>query len=195
MVLKYEPLAKCFQELRSQNPPAPVIGLTPRGVRFSQNLAKELAVLPRIILVCGRYEGFDERVLPEFDLQLSIGDYVLTGGEIAAMAVVDAISRMIHGTVGRMESVEQDSFFEGQLDHPQFTRPSSVSGGQVPQILQDGNHAKIEDWRRERAFVLTAMKRPDVFARLDISDEDKERIQRAVQGTDVPDGPNCKMNL
>ena len=181
MVLKVEPMLRCLEDLRFQGVPAPVIGLTPRGVPFTQKTAQELAALPRVILVCGRYEGFDERILPEFDLQLSIGDYVLTGGEIAAMVVVDALSRMIPGTVGCGDSVVQDSFFEGPLDHPQYSRPAATNWGRVPELLQEGHHAKIEDWRRERALVLTAVKRPDVFARLDISDQDRQRIQRAVR--------------
>ena len=114
-----------------------VIGLTPQGMPLNQCLVKELALFDRIILVCGRYEGFDERIINEFDFQLSIGDYVLTGGEIAAMTVVDAVSRMIPGTVGCEESVIQDSFYEGILDHPQYTRPANWEGLLVPDILQN----------------------------------------------------------
>ena len=119
MVFKPDPMVRCINDIRKLGVVAPVIGLTPQGIPLNQKIVKELATLDRIILVCGRYEGFDERIVHEFDLQLSIGDYVLTGGEIAAMTIVDAISRMIPGTVGCHKSVEQDSFYEGLLDHPQ----------------------------------------------------------------------------
>ena len=125
MVFKPAPLVNCIRDVRKKGIHAPVIGLTPQGMPLNQCLVKELALFDRIILVCGRYEGFDERIINEFDFQLSIGDYVLTGGEIAAMTVVDAVSRMIPGTVGCEESVIQDSFYEGILDHPQYTRPAN----------------------------------------------------------------------
>ncbi len=140
-------------------------------------LVRQLAEFDRLILVCGRYEGFDERIIHEFDLQLSIGDYVLTGGEIAAMTVVDAVSRMIPGTVGRQESVEQDSFYQGLLDHPQYTRPATWEGLAVPQVLQDGNHAHITSFRHCRSLLTTAVSRPDVFAVADLSEEDRDSLQ------------------
>lgn len=177
MVLKPAPLVNCLRDVRRLGPAGPVIGLTPQGVKLNQQIVKELAGFARIILVCGRYEGFDERIIHEFDLQLSIGDYVLTGGEIAAMTVVDAVSRMIPGTVGRQESVEQDSFYEGLLDHPQYTRPAVWGGLEVPKILQDGNHAHIEKFRTGRSLLTTAVNRPDVLAVADLSEEDREAFQ------------------
>ncbi|MDD2998914.1 MAG: tRNA (guanosine(37)-N1)-methyltransferase TrmD [Erysipelotrichia bacterium] len=177
MVLKPAPLVACLRDVRRLGSSAPVIGLTPQGLPLDQTLVKELAGFERIILVCGRYEGFDERIVHEFDLQLSIGDYVLTGGEIAAMAVVDAVSRMIPGTVGSHESVEQDSFYEGLLDHPQYTRPAAWEGLKVPKVLQDGNHAHIEKFRHCRSLLTTAVSRPDVFAAANLSEKDREALQ------------------
>jgi tRNA (guanine37-N1)-methyltransferase len=181
MVLKPGPLINCLNEVRAAAQPAPVIGLTPQGVRFDQQAARQLAHYERIILVCGRYEGFDERIINEFDLQLSIGDYVLTGGEIAAMAIVDAVSRMIPGTVGRQESVEQDSFFDGLLDHPQYTRPATWEGQTVPAVLQQGNHAAIEKWRKARSLLNTAVNRPDVFRTAGLDDKDRNEFQQLLK--------------
>jgi tRNA (guanine37-N1)-methyltransferase len=177
MVLKPDPLISCLRDIRTADVPAPVIGLTPQGVNFTQKAARQLAEFERIILVCGRYEGFDERIVAEFDLQLSIGDYVLTGGEIAAMTVVDAVSRMIPGTVGRKESVEQDSFYDGLLDHPQFTRPATWENKKIPAVLQEGNHALINSWRRQHSLLSTAVSRPDVFATADLSETDRQLLQ------------------
>ncbi len=180
MIFKPSPLVNCIRDVRKLSIPAPVIGLTPQGASLNQDLVKELAKFDRIILVCGRYEGFDERIIHEFDFQLSIGDYVLTGGEIAAMTVVDAISRMIPGTVGCQDSVIQDSFYEGMLDHPQYTRPSIWEELEVPKVLQNGNHALINKYRRSRSLLTTAVSRPDVFVSTDLSDSDKEIFQELI---------------
>lgn len=177
MVLKPAPLVNCLRDVRQLASPGPVIGLTPQGLPLTQQLVKELATFDRLILVCGRYEGFDERIISEFDLELSIGDYVLTGGEIAAMTVVDAVSRMIPGTVGRQESVEQDSFYEGLLDHPQYTRPATWEGLEVPAVLQEGNHAGIVEFRHCRSLLTTAVSRPDVFAAAKLTDSDRASLQ------------------
>jgi tRNA (guanine37-N1)-methyltransferase len=177
MVFKPTPLVNCIRDVRKADIPAPVIGLTPQGAQLNQTLVKELATFDRIILVCGRYEGFDERIIHEFDFQLSIGDYVLTGGEIAAMAVVDAVSRMIPGTVGCEDSVKQDSFYDGFLDHPQYTRPSNWEGLEVPAVLQEGNHALINKYRRSRSLLNTVLNRPDVFATTKLDDSDKDVLQ------------------
>jgi tRNA (guanine37-N1)-methyltransferase len=177
MVFKPTPLVNCIRDVRKASIPAPVIGLTPQGAKLDQSLVKELANFDRIILVCGRYEGFDERIIHEFDFQLSIGDYVLTGGEIAAMAVVDAVSRMIPGTVGCEESVIQDSFYDGFLDHPQYTRPATWEGLKVPSVLKEGNHALINKYRRSRSILNTIVNRPDVFSDAEFNDSDKEIFQ------------------
>ncbi len=180
MVLKPGPLAAALTALRQDGLPAPVIGLMPQGLPFDQTMARELARLPRVILVCGRYEGFDERILPEFDLQISIGDYVLTGGEFPAMVVVDALSRMIPGTVGDPDSVREDSFYDGTLDHPQYTRPATWQARGIPAVLRDGHHSRITDWRRGEALWRTAAHRPDLFRQLDLAPRDRALLQDAL---------------
>ena len=185
MVFKPKPLVSCIRDVRKLDVPAPVIGLTPQGVRLNQNLVKELAKFDRLILVCGRYEGFDERILHEFDFQLSIGDYVLTGGEIAAMTVVDSVSRMIPGTVGCQDSVIQDSFYDGVLDHPQYTRPASWEGLEVPKVLQEGNHALISKYRRSKSLINTLVNRADVFSTTELEDLDKDLIQELLNSDDL----------
>ncbi|RCK79680.1 MAG: tRNA (Guanine37-N1) -methyltransferase [Candidatus Ozemobacter sibiricus] len=189
MVLKPGPLAAALADLRKDGPPAPVIGLTPQGHVFDQTMARELARLPRVILVCGRYEGFDERILPEFDLQISIGDYVLTGGEFPAMVVVDALSRMIPGTVGDPDSVREDSFFDGTLDHPQYTRPAIWQERAIPAVLRDGHHSRIADWRRGEALWRTVAHRPDLFRQLALSSRDRALLQDALanHSQSIPD--------
>ena len=177
MVLKAGPLVASLRQIRKDGPAAPVVGLTPQGIPLNQNLLKELIRFPRIVLVCGRYEGFDDRILSEFDLEISLGDFVISGGEFAAMAFVDAISRLIPGTVGRMESVEQDSFFDGLLDHPQFTRPSKWEGKGVPPVLLGGKHKAIEEWRKGQSLVRTAMRRADIFGKNSLSEADKKVFQ------------------
>jgi len=189
MVLKPGPMTACLRDVRRAGPPAAVIGLTPQGIPLTQSLVRELAACPRLILVCGRYEGFDERIRSEFDLQVSVGDYVLTGGEIAAMAFVDAVSRMIPGTVGRQESVEQDSFFTGILDHPQYTRPAVWEGRGVPAPLMDGHHERITGWRRGQALLTTAIRRPDVFSSQEITREDREALQAAITAGAIARSP------
>lgn len=180
MILKPGPLDACIDFLRKKGQPAPVISLSPQGLPFDNDIAADLAKFERLIFVCGRYEGFDERISKEFDLQLSVGDYVLTGGEFPAMIVIDAISRMIPGTVGCRESVESDSFFNGILDHPQYTKPSAWQGSKVPGILLEGNHKYIELWRRSMALLTTSIKRPALFGTLDVSEADKQCFQAAV---------------
>jgi tRNA (guanine37-N1)-methyltransferase len=180
MVFKPQPLIACLRDLKKLGAPGPVIGLTPQGVRLNNDVVRQLARFDRLILVCGRYEGFDDRILPEFDLELSIGDYVLSGGEFAAMVLVDAVARMIPGTVGRQESVEQDSFFDGLLDHPQYTRPSLWEGRSVPIPLMDGNHKRISAWRQGKALLRTIERRPDLFSRCALEKEQQECLQNAL---------------
>jgi tRNA (guanine37-N1)-methyltransferase len=141
-----------------------VILLSPQGRRFTQEIARELASLDSIVLLCGRYEGVDERVASHLaDEELSIGDYVLAGGEVAALVVIDAIARLVPGVVGEPASVEQDSFSDGLLDHPHYTRPASFRGLDIPEVLLSGDHAKIERWRREEAARRTRDRRPDLL--------------------------------
>lgn len=142
-----------------------VIYLSPQGRRFDHAYARELAGEPALMLVAGRYEGIDERVLEtEIDEELSIGDYVLSGGELAAAVVVDAVARLLPGVLGDEESAQQDSFVSGLLDHPHYTRPREIDGLAVPEVLLSGDHRRIEQWRREQALSRTRRKRPDLLA-------------------------------
>src|SRR5437588_1022936 len=151
MVLKPEPLFEAIEEIKAHNS-GPVILLEPWGERFDQALARELAAEPGLVLVCGRYEGIDDRVRQAWgDREISIGDYVLSGGELAAMVVIDAVSRLLPGVLGAEESLAGDSFATDQLGHPQYTRPAEFRGLRVPEVLLSGNHQQIEAWRRDQA--------------------------------------------
>jgi tRNA (guanine37-N1)-methyltransferase len=164
MVFKPEPIFAAVEEL-SIEPPRPwVVLLSPQGRRLDQSLACELSRRPRLLLVCGRYEGVDERVREKLvDEEISIGDYVLSGGEPAAAVVVDAVGRLVPGVLGDPLSAERDSFSDGLLDYPHYTRPAEFRGLRVPEVLLSGHHAAIERWRREAALAVTARKRPDLL--------------------------------
>jgi len=167
MVIQATPVLAAVREVAGADPrPAHAVLLTPRGRVLDQEVVEELAGLERLLLVCGRYEGFDERVgeLLELD-EISVGDFVLGGGEVAAMAVVEAVSRLLPGVVGDPESVQADSFAAGLLDHPSYSRPADVEGLGVPDVLLSGNHEAIRRWRLERAVELTAARRPDLIRR------------------------------
>ena len=141
--------------------------LSPQGRLFSQEIAWQLSLLPRLVLICGRYEGVDERVAERFtNEQISIGDYVLTGGELAALVVIDAVTRLIPGVLGNVASAKIESFAEPVLEFPQYTRPREFRGSRVPEILLSGDHEAIRRWRRGQALLRTKLKRPDLFARL-----------------------------
>ncbi len=167
MVLKPEPLFAAVREIRAQDPSARtrVVLLDPGGRRFDQAVAKEYAALDRLVLVCGRYEGVDHRVRTHLvDEELSIGDYVVSGGEIPAMAVIEATARLIPGVVGEEASVAAESFEGKVLDYPHFTRPAAFDGLAVPEVLLSGDHARIEAWRRQAARERTEARRPDLLA-------------------------------
>jgi len=164
MVMKPEPLAAALRHAREAAPGARTILMAPQGRRFDQALARELSELPGMVLVCGRYEGVDDRLVGRLiDEELSIGDYVLTGGEIAAMAVVDAVTRLIPGVLGGEESAERDSFSDGLLEHGHYTRPPVFEGDAVPEVLLSGHHARIERWRLESSLMRTFVNRPDLL--------------------------------
>ena len=171
MLMKPEPVFRAVESLweRSRVPSnSPVILMTPQGRPFKHSVAKELSLQGDLILICGRYEGFDERIREDLATdEISIGDYVLSGGEIAAMVIVDAVSRMIPGVVGAPESIKNDSFFSGLLQFPQYTRPASYRGKDVPEILLSGNHFEIEKWRREQAINRTNKRRPELHNNAD----------------------------
>ncbi len=165
MVMKVDVIDRALKALKSEirNQKFEIILLTPQGQKFDQKLAKKLASYKTLVLICGRYEGFDERIRKLVDLEISIGDYVLTGGEIPAMAVVDAVARMIPGVVGKFESTVNESFSESMLEYPQYTRPEVYKKMRVPKVLLSGNHAKVEEWRKAEALKRTRKRRPDLL--------------------------------
>lgn len=164
MVLKPEPMVAAIEAARQGNPGARVIALTPGGRQFKQAMAAELAMLPGLILIAGHYEGFDERIFSYVDDQVSIGDYVLTGGELPAMVMTDAVIRLIPGVLGGEQSAHDESFSDPQLlEYPHYTRPEDFRGQRVPEILQSGHHAEISKWRRVRAQEKTRQFRPDLL--------------------------------
>ena len=170
MVMKPEPLAAAIRAAQHKVPSARKVLLTPQGRVFNQKIAQELASCEDLVLVCGRYEGIDERVNSELiDDQISIGDYVLTGGELAAMVVIDAVTRQFPGTLGGEDAAEKDSFADGLLEHAHYTRPQVFEGEAVPDILLSGHHAEIENWRLESALMGTLMKRGDLLLKKDLS--------------------------
>jgi tRNA (guanine37-N1)-methyltransferase len=175
MVLKVEPCATAIHAARGRVPAgSPVIFLTPQGRRFNQAEARRLATLPGLVLVAGRYEGFDERLIElEADAELSVGDFVLSGGEIAAMLVADAVIRLRPGVLGDDQSAEQESFNQGLLDYPHYTRPESVAGRGVPPVLLGGDHEQVRRWRRKQALGRTRLRRPDLLRDRELSGEDR----------------------
>ncbi len=175
MVMRCEPLVDAVESLRDVNSLEHVILLSPRGRVLNQEVARELSGLRDMVLICARYEGVDERVTRQVVTdEISVGDYVLSGGETAALALIEAVSRMVPGVVGKWESVDTDSFFHGTLGPPQYTRPPVFRGDAVPQVLLDGNHAAIERWRRKAALRVTRARRPDLLQEL--SEEELELL-------------------
>ncbi len=181
MVLKPEPVFEAVEAIKGDGPGL-VYLLSPQGRRFDSGFAEHLSRAGRLILICGRYEGVDERVSRSLvDGELSIGDYVLTGGEPAAWVVVDALSRFIPGVVGKDGSVRQDSFFQGLLDYPHYTRPRLFRGMGVPQVLFSGNHAKIDAWRRRLSLQKTLTLRPDLLEKLELAEDDKKLLESIIK--------------
>jgi tRNA (guanine37-N1)-methyltransferase len=165
MVLRPEPAFDAIDAVRSLDErPALVILVTPQGERFTQARAEGLALMERLIIVCGRYEGFDERIRSAADLELSIGDFVLTGGELPAMVITDAVTRLLPGVLGDDASASDESFTAGLLEYPQYTRPAQYRGMEVPEVLRSGDHARIRRWREAQAAERTAHRRPDLLA-------------------------------
>lgn len=184
MVMKPEPLFEAVEAVRAlDTDPGTVVFFTPAGRRFDQPLAHELADIGRLIMVCGRYEGFDERALALADIELSIGDYVLTGGELPAMVVIDSVARLVPGVLGDCESPVEESFSEGLLEYPQYTRPATFRGVEVPEILRSGDHGRIARWRREQSIRKTASVRPDLLAGASLTPDEKA-IAAQIQQTD-----------
>lgn len=181
MVLKPEPIFEAIEKIKVY-PDALIYLLSPQGKKFNSELARNLAKKSQLILICGRYEGVDERVAQYLvDGELSIGDYVLSGGEPAAWVIVDAVARFIPGVVGKPQSVIHDSFFDGLLDYPHYTRPREFRGMKVPSILFSGNHEKILRWRKRKALEKTWRLRPDILAQKELSLEEKRLLDDIIK--------------
>jgi tRNA (guanine37-N1)-methyltransferase len=185
MVMKPEPVFEAvesvlgFDSNQTQPPPVPIILLTPQGRVFTQRVTEELSAHERIALLCGRYEGVDERIREYLVTdEISIGDYVLTGGELPALMIIDAVSRLIPGVLGDPTGAEDDSHSMGLLEYPHYTRPPEFRGWQVPEVLLSGDHGRIEKWRREQAITRTLTRRPDILEKADLSKEDKKIVER-----------------
>lgn len=177
MVMKAEPWIRAVRELRGEGRARRIL-LSPQGERLNDQTVRRLADQPELILLCGRYEGLDERVRElVVDEELSIGDYVLSGGELPAMVLIEALSRQIPGVVGQADSVEQDSFRSGLLDHPHYTRPRQVEGLEVPEVLISGDHAAVRSWRQREAIRATLRKRPDLVASAELDAEQLRLLQ------------------
>ncbi len=186
MVMKVEPIARAIEWIKSQDPKAWTIYLTPQGKSLNQEILQQLSLRSHLILLCGRYEGIDERVRDLYvDEEISIGDYVLTGGELAAMVVIDAVSRLLPGVLGSERSAKEDSFFNSLLEYPQYTRPSEFRGVSVPDILLSGNHEAISRWRRKEALRRTALRRPDLLSKAVLSEEDKKLLKEIFQNDEI----------
>ena len=179
MVMKPEPIFAAVEGVLGRPPRAPVILLTPQGRPFTQTVARELARLPHIALLCGRYEGVDERVRQHLVTdEISIGDYVLTGGELAALVVLDAVTRLLPGVLGDPDAPAKDSHAAGLLEHPHYTRPPVFRGWEVPEVLRSGDHGRIARWRREQSLRRTWERRPDLLAQANLTPEERALIAR-----------------
>ena len=185
MVMMAGPLSASVSEARrlcpTENPVT--VYLSPQGTTFTQSLAKEFATLPGLVLVAGRYEGVDERFIErEIDLELSIGDFVLSGGELAAMVVLDAVARLLPGVVGNPDSIKSESHMDGLLDFPHYTRPREFDGNGVPDVLLQGDHSAIEEWRQKQALYRTWMKRPDMLLGKELNEVERAMLVDVIDG-------------
>jgi len=182
MLMKVEPVDKALRCIAVDREKTPIILLTPQGQVFNQNIAEELSKYSRIVLICGHYEGVDERIRTQLaNREISIGDYVLTGGELSAMVLVDAVSRLTPGVLGNADSAALDSFSSGLLEYPQYTRPSEYRGWGVPEVLLSGNHKVINSWRRKEALKRTWLRRPDLIEKMVLSEEDQKFLSEVMQ--------------
>ncbi|MFH1625696.1 MAG: tRNA (guanosine(37)-N1)-methyltransferase TrmD [Pseudomonadota bacterium] len=172
MVMKPEPIIRAIEKVRSTLKESKVILMTPQGRRFDQEYALRLSKLSHLIIICGRYEGIDERVREYVDEEISIGDYVLSGGELGALVLLDTVARLIPGVLGNPESAGDESFCNWLLEYPQYTRPREYRGSQVPEVLVSGNHKRIDRWRRVQSLKRTRERRPDLLKEAKLSDED-----------------------
>ena len=176
MVMTPEPIINCIKHIKKTNQ-GKVIFLGPRGVTFNQGLCKELSKEKELVFLCGHYEGIDERVYEYIDMEVSLGDFVLTGGEMACIPVVDSIARMIPGVLSCEESFQEESFYNGLLEYPQYTRPFSFQGVEVPEVLVSGHHENIRKWRRMQSLLITKERRPDLYKKIELTKEDKKILE------------------
>jgi tRNA (guanine37-N1)-methyltransferase len=182
MVMKVEPVEKALNEIRNQETNSTVVLMTPQGEVLNQKIAAELAEKKRIIIICGRYEGVDERIRKHLvEKEISIGDYILTGGELPALVLIDAVSRFIPDVLGNPESTQNESFSENLLEYPQYTRPAEYKGWTVPDVLLSGNHAEIELWRKRESLKRTYQHRPDLLINMKLSAEDEKILDKIKQ--------------
>lgn len=183
MVMMYEPSAAAIASAKDHLPAgSPVLYLSPQGAVFDQATAQRLAGLPGLVLLAGRYEGIDERLIEsQVDEELSLGDFVLSGGEIAAMVVIDAVARLLPGVLGDAASASQDSFMDGLLDHPHYTRPEETDGRRVPEVLLSGDHARIAKWRYQQALGRSFQRRPDLVEKLELNDEQQKLLDEYLE--------------
>jgi len=181
MVLKPEPMYKAVRDVLNRTEEYAdsrrVLIMDPSGPTFNQAKAKELAGYAQLVFICGHYEGFDARIYKLADEAISIGDFVLTGGELPAMVITDAVSRMLPGVLGHEDSAPTDSFYEGLLEFPQYTRPREFEGMEVPEVLLNGDHAKIRQWRREQSLLVTKKYRPDLLEKAPLTNKDQEFLE------------------
>ena len=178
MVMKVEPIDRALASILPEKEGILTVLLSPQGETFSQKMAEEMSLRSRIVLICGHYEGVDERVRDHLvDKEVSMGDYILTGGELSAMIMIDAISRLVPGVLGNSESASSDSFSMGLLEYPHYTRPSDYRGWPVPEVLLSGNHREILAWRRKESLRRTYVRRPDLLEKIALSPEDRETLE------------------
>ena len=183
MVMKVEPVDRAVNALKLAEIEPLVVLMTPQGETFNQKIALELSRQKHLIIICGRYEGVDERIRKHLaDREISIGDYILTGGELSALVVIDAVARLIPGVLGNAASAQTESFSQGLLECPQYTRPAEYKGWCVPEVLVSGNHARIESWQRIEALKRTWKRRPDLLEKVDLSKEDQDTLEKIKLG-------------
>ncbi len=183
MVLKVEPVVDCLEAVRKKTTKKRTLTIltTPQGVTLRQPLVERLSGYEELIILCGRYEGIDERIRAFVDMEVSIGDYILTGGEIAALVIIDSVGRLVHGVVGEADSLKTESFSEGLLEYPQYTRPPEFRGMKVPEVLLSGHHEQIRKWRRKESLKRTLERRPDLLERAELTEEDRKLIKELTE--------------
>ena len=188
MVMQAQPIYDAYQSIAEKAKGARVVYMTPQGRPFTQRIAEELSQEENLVFLCGHYEGIDERIIEEIVTdEISLGDFVLTGGELAAITIIDAVSRLVPGVLGKEDSFADESFSDGLLEYPQYTRPPVFHGKEVPEILLSGHHANIAKWRREQSIIRTVQKRPDLLETAELTAKERqfvERLQEELQETE-----------